>query len=555
MRISLRVVQLGAIAVVLAVTTFFSYELDRFFVPKELVLHATAVLAALFAIRTLREATATTIDRLLAGYVALGVLSAAFATNRWLGMRALAIGASSVLLFWIARRLRDAGLARPLVAALAIAVVAIAVTSLLQTYGVETTLFSENRSPGGTLGNRNFVAHAAAFGLPLVLLAAIGAQRRFALGAAGAAIATASLVLTRSRAAWLAFAAVVVVFLIAMIASPPLRRDGRTWRRLFAMIVFVAVGVAGALFLPNALRWRSRNPYLQSVKHVTDYESGSGRGRLVQYEQSLRMALHHPLLGVGPGNWAVDYPKFAARHDPSLSDGDPGMTTNPWPSSDWIAWIAERGVAAFVLMALAFLGIAMTGVRQLFAAQSADEGLAAAALLATVAGACITGLFDAVLLLALPAFLVWTALGALATPPPTRRPLPTLAIVAIVAIAALGAARPGGSPPRALPTAPDLRAHAGGSIIRRKPARPPAARSRFSWPRRPPRSPSRRRRCRVASAKIGSRTCRTRTGSSSPRSSRSCNRRSSIRSCGWGATRSAASTSTTSCSAARARRP
>jgi len=96
---------------------------------------------------------------------------------------------------------------------------------------------------------------------------------------------------------------------------------------------------------------------------------------------------------------------------------------------------------AFALIALAFLGIAASGVRQLFAAQSADEGLAAAALLATVAGAAVTGLFDAVLLLALPAFLVWTALGALAAPPPTRRPLPVVAIVAIIAVAALGAAR------------------------------------------------------------------------------------------------------------------
>jgi len=441
MRASLRVLQLGAIAVVVAVTTFFSFELDRFFVPKELVLHATAVIAALLAIGTLREATATTVDRFLAGYVALGALSAAFATNRWLGMRALAISASSVLLFWVARRLRDAGLARPLVAALALAVVVVAVTSLLQTYGLQTTLFSENRSPGGTLGNRNFVAHAAAFGLPLVLLAALGAQRRFALGACGAALATASLVLTRSRAAWLAFAAVVIVFIIAMIASPPLRRDRRTWQRLIAIVVYVGAGIAAALLLPNALKWRSRNPYLQSVKHVTDYESGSGRGRLVQYERSMVMALHHPLFGAGPGNWAVDYPEHAARHDPSLSDGDPGMTTNPWPSSDWVAWLAERGPLAFALIALAFLGIAASGVRQLFAAQSAEEGLAAAALLATVAGAAVTGLFDAVLVLALPAFLVWTALGALAAPPPTRRPLPVVAIVAIIAVAALGAAR------------------------------------------------------------------------------------------------------------------
>ncbi len=441
MRMALRVVQFGAIASVVAVTTFFSFELDRFFIAKELVLHATAVIAALLAMRTLRDVTTSAADRLLAFYVALGALSAAFATNRWLGMRALAISASSVLLFWVARRLREEGYARAVVAALAVAVVAVAITSLLQTYGLQTTLFSENRIPGGTLGNRNFVAHVAAFGLPLVLFAALGAQRRFFFGATGAALATASLVLTRSRAAWLAFAAVVVVFLAAIVASPPLRRDGRTWRRLFAVIVLVAAGVAAALFLPNALRWKSRNPYLQTVQHVTDYESGSGRGRLLQYEQTLRMALHHPLFGVGPGNWAVGYPAYAARHDPSLSDGDPGMTTNPWPSSDWFAWIAERGPLAVALLALAFLGIAANGVRQLFAAQDAGDALAAAALLATVAGAIVTGLFDAVLLLALPSLLVWTALGALSSPPPKHRPLPALAVVAIVVLSAAGAAR------------------------------------------------------------------------------------------------------------------
>src|SRR5437763_833790 len=158
----------------------------------------------------------------------------------------------------------------------AVAVV-VAVTSLLQTYGLDITLFSENRSPGGTLGNRNFVAHAAAFGLPLVLFAAIGARRRFLLGAAGAALTTATLVLTRSRAAWLAFAAVVVVFLMAMLGSPPLRRDARAWRRLIAILLFIGAVVGAALVLPNALHWRGKNPYLQSVKHVTDYESGSGR--------------------------------------------------------------------------------------------------------------------------------------------------------------------------------------------------------------------------------------------------------------------------------------
>src|SRR4029078_4041651 len=253
MRAALRIVQLGAIAIVVAVTTFFAFELDRFFVPKELVLHVIAVLAALFALRTLREATATNIDRLLAGYVDLRALSAVFDTNRWLGMRALAISASGVLLFWVARRLRDAGLARPLIVTLAIAVVLVALPSLLQTYGLEPTLFSENRSPGGTLGNRNFVAHVAAFGLPLVLFAAISAQRRVLLGATGAAPASASLVLTRSRAAWLAFAAVALIFLVAIVASPLLRRDGRTWRRLCLIVALAAGAAVAAIYLLNPL--------------------------------------------------------------------------------------------------------------------------------------------------------------------------------------------------------------------------------------------------------------------------------------------------------------
>jgi hypothetical protein len=257
------------------------------------------------------------------------------------------------------------------------------------------------------LGNRNFVAHAAAFGFPVLLLVALRAQttKRYLLGAIGIAIVTASLVLTRSRAAWLAFAIVILVFLAGMLV----RAGAREWRRFAGIVLLVAAGVGAAIAIPNALRWRSDNPYVETLQRVTDYQEGSGRGRLIQYEQSLRMALHHPHLGVGPGNWAVDYPEHARRNDPSMSDTIGGTTTNPWPSSDWIALIAERGLIAVVLLALAFAGMALDALRRF----RGEEGLVATALLATLAGAVVAGAFDAVLLLALPTFLVWTALGAL----------------------------------------------------------------------------------------------------------------------------------------------
>jgi len=416
-----RVIQIGAMAVVLAVSTLFVFELDRFFVPKELVLHATAVIVGLIAIKRIQL---TRIDWLLAGFLGLSAISAVFATNPWLAMRAVAISASGILLFWAARTIGPRA-----THAVAIAIVLVAITSLLQTYGVYTQLFSENRAPGGTLGNRNFVAHAAAFGLPVLLFAAIRAQRSitFLLAACGSAMVTATLVLTRSRAAWLAFAAVVFVFLIGMM----LRGDARAWRRLAGVMLLTGGGVAGALLLPNALRWRSDNPYLETLNRVASYQEGSGRGRLIQYVQSLKMAAHHPLFGVGPGNWSVRYPEHATKHDPSMSDTAGGTTTNPWPSSDWIAFISERGLAATILLGLAMLGIAMSAFQR--------EGLEGVTLFATLAGAVIAGAFDAVLLLALPTFLIWTALGALS--PPREGANRVLVVAAVVIVSAIGVAR------------------------------------------------------------------------------------------------------------------
>lgn len=424
-RAALRVIQLGAIAVVLAVTTLNVFELDRFFVPKELVLHATAIVAALLVIRRIQA------TRLLSLFLLVSAVSAVFATNPWLAMRAIAITASGILLFWTARAIRESGEADRLLDGLALAVVIAAVVSLMQAYGLESLFFSDSRAPGGTLGNRNFVAHVAAFGLPLLLR-----TKRFWFGAIGTAIVTATLVLTRSRAAWLAFGAVLVVFVGALLLSRATRGDWRTWRRLGGIVILAGAGVAAALVLPNALRWRSRNPYLETLERVADYHEGSGRGRLVQYERSLAMAAHHPLLGVGPGNWSVEYPAHAPRNDPSMNDSEAGMTFNPWPSSDWIAFVAERGFAAAILLAVVFAGMAIGAFRQLNAGDS--DG---AALLAMIVGANVVALFDAAFLLAVPAMLVWPALGALSPPAVEARRAHRVLVFLVIVVAAAGVAR------------------------------------------------------------------------------------------------------------------
>jgi O-antigen ligase len=437
------------VAVVLAVAILHVFELDRFFVPKELVLHTAVLLAALFALRATVALAWRRVDTLLMLFLGLSALSALFATNQWLALRALCITASSILLFWVTRALSERGLAHPLRVAFGFGIVLVAITALLQTYGLDVDFFSENRAPGGTLGNRNFVAHAAAFGAPLLLFITLRARRgaMFFWSATGFALVTAALVLTRSRAAWLAFAAAIVFFKLLVLFAPAARRDGVMWRRLVAIVFFCAVAVGAALLLPNTLHWNSNNPYLESVRRVTDYESGSGHGRLIQYEHSLAMALHNPIFGVGPGNWPVEYPDHAARHDPSLDDNEPGMTSNPWPSSDWVAYVSERGVIATFFLAAAFLSMILLAFRKARAAVDAVGALEAITLFATVTAALVAGLFDAVLLLALPAYLVWGTLGLFfpndelaESPKPGRR---RMALLFLVPLCAAGALRSG----------------------------------------------------------------------------------------------------------------
>jgi O-antigen ligase len=449
-RIALGVLQAGAIAVVIASAPYKSFDLDRFFVPKELVLGVTALVVTLLCVARARRLSLARVDEMLALFLVLGVVSALFATNWWLAGRAVALSLGGAACFWCARALSRAGYARALVAALALSGIVGAATALLQAYGVRTEFVSLNRAPGGTFGNRNFMAHLSVITLPALLFAALSAPTRkaFVRWCIGLALVSAALILSRSRAAWLAL--LVGLFVLAVAGAMALRRNDGTVKpaRLFVLALAAVVGGGAALVIPNTLDWRSDSPYLDTAHSIVNYKGGSGHGRLVQYGNSLRMTLRHPLLGVGPGNWPVVYPRFASNDDPSI--GTDGMTSNPWPSSDWITFLSERGPVALVVLGLALLALVMEGLRGLRDEPSTEGRLSAAVLLATIVILVTVGTFDAVLLLPVAALVGWALLGALAASSRERRsielPLPRriLALVVIAAVGALIVLRSGG---------------------------------------------------------------------------------------------------------------
>ena len=133
-RLTLHVLQLGAIAVVLAALPYKAFDLDRYFVPKELVLHSCAAIAALVCIRNRNRITVTAVDVILAAFLVSSAVSMLFAINLWAAERAFAISLSGAALFWVAASLRRVGLVRPLLVVLAVGVVIGAATSLAQAF-------------------------------------------------------------------------------------------------------------------------------------------------------------------------------------------------------------------------------------------------------------------------------------------------------------------------------------------------------------------------------------------------------------------------------------
>jgi O-antigen ligase len=276
---------------------------------------------------------------------------------------------------------------------------------------LDWALLAGERAPGGTFGNRNFLAHLLAIALPLVALATLRAERRWArgLGLVGLAVIGAAVVLTRSRAAWLAMAASMAAIGLALVIVRRAPERPELGRRPVGLLIALALGVAAALLLPNRLQWRSDAPYAESLKGIVNYQEGSGHGRLIQYRNTLRLVPRDPVFGVGPGNWMVRYPQVTTPGDPSFSGADP-IPTNPWPSSDWMAFWSERGLVGVLLLLGAGLAAALTAWRRL---GRPDQALTSVALLGTLTAAVVAGLFDAVLLLAAPTLFTFAAAGAL----------------------------------------------------------------------------------------------------------------------------------------------
>ncbi|WP_164015999.1 O-antigen ligase family protein [Pyxidicoccus trucidator] len=386
---------------------------DRFASPKGVLFHATALVAGGACLASVRRWRFDAVDVSVGAFAALGILSAlTVAHNPWLALGAVGMTLSGGILFVCARALAEGGRRGALLLAVMMAAGLLAFSMLLEAHGPLEGL-SMKRAPGGVLGHRNRAAHLLVLSLPVAWLCFTRARDRRVLGvlAANVVVMGAAITLSRSRAAWLA----VLVIGLGMVGSWALRaRDvSGTRKRTVGFVVALLVGAGAALVIPNTLDWRTS--YLDTLSRIGEHQAGSGRGRLVQYANTLRMVAETPLLGVGPGNWMVHYPRYATSGDPSHAP-DELVPVSPLPQSDWMGMLAERGVLAVLALATVAGLLFVECWRRAREETCPEPRTEALALMAVLVGLLVLGGLDAVLMTPTAAFFVAVIVGALARP-------------------------------------------------------------------------------------------------------------------------------------------
>ena len=222
-----------------------------------------------------------------------------------------------------------------------------------------------------TFGLHNSYAGYLLLAWPASLLGTVLSQRwwvRLLYGLAGVYLA-ATLVLTYSRASWVAFAAQLVA-LALYLAWRYLRGRG-TGRTLLYAGGGLLAAVAGLLLLPS----------VQSVLPTFSLQDYSVQGRLRFWQAALEMFASHPLLGVGPGNFAYVYPQY--QQDYIYYSVDP----HSWP----LQLFSELGLVGVLITIALLAGLFFWGRRLWRGTRGSPVAIL---LLAAVGGSLLHALVD-----------------------------------------------------------------------------------------------------------------------------------------------------------------
>ena len=374
-----------------------SFRLEQFDLPKDVTLGILGVVCALGVATRGPVPWESAMDAPIAACICWGgVLTLLVATNADTAWRTIGTFAAALSVFLLARRVGAEPQSEMLFRAISVEVAGVAAIVLLETYGGIPFISEQGRGPGGTLGNRNLAARIFCLSLPLLwrqmVLELAPATRRVIMGMVMLTIS--AIVISRSRGPWI-ISSVLVISL--PLASRLLSSSGSVERvRTAAKQWSAAIIIGGllAVLLPNRMGWTATD-FESSASRTLDYQTGTGRGRVIQAQTAWRMIRTSPLVGFGPGNWSIMYAAFAPEDDPSVKIGAfyPAPRV---PRNEVLSFVSEFGIPGLVLGVVSLIALFARLVPML---RRADIIVQHSGLMGLAIGgaAALLGLFDSII--------------------------------------------------------------------------------------------------------------------------------------------------------------
>jgi putative inorganic carbon (HCO3(-)) transporter len=242
-----------------------------------------------------------------------------------------------------------------------------------------------------TEGNTNYSGAFAGMLLPvLAAFSAAGRRRHLCLLAAAALLVL--LLLSRSRGGW-----------VGAIGGMSVGIGGLAWRRVPGARLAAGAGLI-LLVLPLVF---------QGGDQLSEARAPAVVVRLELWKGAARMLASHPLLGVGAGNFSVEYPPFRSEAEFRASHQyvDSGFVEAEDAHSSWVQVAAEAGLPGLVSLLLVVGLGARLWLRRMKAGAEPETLALLAGLGAGAAAFLVAGLFNTLTLHVSHTLFFWAFLG------------------------------------------------------------------------------------------------------------------------------------------------
>ena len=244
------------------------------------------------------------------------------------------------------------------------------------------------------MSNRNLFGSAQALMLPFVIYLFYKAGKFWKItGAAAIICIIVSLLISQTRSAWLAAAAIFLISLILVLIFSPINR-----KKWIIGFIITMLSIAGLVFLvlvtdsegtlKQSLKERSKSftqtptQNTQSVANVQE--------RIKIWNKTIRLIKDKPITGAGPGNWKINVAAYG-------SDGlawQYGRFGPDRPHNVYLLVASETGIPGAVLYFGMWILIAIIAFKIIYKPQSEDQRILIILMLSGIAAFATDSMFS-----------------------------------------------------------------------------------------------------------------------------------------------------------------